>query len=98
MPDMDEAMARLEHVLSTARQAEQRTAEWSTRHHVGRADEGRIVATANAVGTLVALEISPLSRKRLNAIRLADEILAAISKAEQSAAESRDALLRSLQP
>ncbi|PZG17898.1 YbaB/EbfC family nucleoid-associated protein [Nonomuraea aridisoli] len=96
MREMDEAMARLEHLISTARQAEERAAEWSTRWHVGRADEGRIVATADALGTLVALEISPLSRKRLDARQLADEILAAVTKAEQSAAASQDELLRGL--
>lgn len=98
MGDMDEAMARLEHLISTARQAEERTAEWSARRHVGRADDGRVVATADALGTLVALEISPVSRKRLDARRLADEILVAVTKAEQSAAESRDELLRGLHP
>ncbi|WP_246074735.1 YbaB/EbfC family nucleoid-associated protein [Nonomuraea terrae] len=93
---MDEATARLEHLVSTARRAEEMAAEWSTRRHVGRADEGRIVATTDAVGALVTLEISPLSRKRLDARRLADEILAAVTKAEQAAAASQDELLRGL--
>ncbi|MGW0801892.1 YbaB/EbfC family nucleoid-associated protein [Nonomuraea sp. NPDC002799] len=90
---MHEAMARLERLVATARRAEEMVSEWSSRQFVGRADEGRIVATADALGTLVALEISTVSRRRLDARRLADEILAAVVKAEQAAADSKDDLM-----
>ncbi|WP_223167048.1 YbaB/EbfC family nucleoid-associated protein [Nonomuraea sp. SYSU D8015] len=95
---MDELMERLEAITAAGRRAEEMTAEWSTRQFVGRADEGRIVATADALGTLTKLEISPLSRKRLDARRLADEIVAAVSKAEEAAAAAKDELMSNLRP
>jgi DNA-binding protein YbaB len=95
---MDELMARLEQIAATARRAEELAAEWSAREFVGRADEGRIVATTDALGTLVKLEISPLSRKRLDARRLADEIVAAVVMAEDAAAAAKDRLMSTAHP
>ncbi|TMR07579.1 hypothetical protein ETD86_51500 [Nonomuraea turkmeniaca] len=98
MREMEEAMARLEEIVASARRAEEAAAEWSARQFVGRADEGRIVATTNALGVLVELEIHPLSRKRLDARRLADEITAAVVKAEEAAAAAKDGLMNGLRP
>jgi DNA-binding protein YbaB len=95
---MDEAMARLEAIIASAERAEEKAAEWRVRQFVGRADQGRIVATANALGVLVNLEIHPLSRRRLDARRLADEITAAIVKAEEAAVAARDELTNGLRP
>ncbi|SDH82535.1 YbaB/EbfC family nucleoid-associated protein [Nonomuraea jiangxiensis] len=96
MQEMYEAMARLDQLVAAAGRAEEMVAEWSARQFVGRADEGRIVATTDALGALLTLEISPLSRKRLDARRLADEILAAVVRAEQAAAASKDELMTGL--
>jgi DNA-binding protein YbaB len=96
--EMDELMARLDQIASAARRAEEKAAEWSARQFVGRADEGRIVATTDALGALIELEISPMSRKRLDARRLADEILAAVTKAEDAAAAAKDELMSGLRP
>lgn len=85
MGDMDEAMARLDEILSSARRAEETAAQWSARRFTGRADGGRIVATTDALGVLLDLSIHPLSRSRLDARRLADEILSAITRAERDA-------------
>ncbi|HEX4812433.1 MAG TPA: YbaB/EbfC family nucleoid-associated protein [Nonomuraea sp.] len=90
---MDELMARLEAIAETARRAEEMAAEWSTRRFVGRADEGRVIATTDALGTLLDLQISPLSRARLDPRRLADEITTAITKAEEAAATAMKDLL-----
>ncbi|WP_240777089.1 YbaB/EbfC family nucleoid-associated protein [Nonomuraea basaltis] len=95
---MYDAMARLEELAGKARRAEEIVAEWSARQFVGRAEEGRIVATTDALGTLLTLEISPLSRKRLDATRLADAILAAIAQAEEAAAASKGQLMNTLHP
>ncbi|MCF6476526.1 YbaB/EbfC family nucleoid-associated protein [Nonomuraea sp. MG754425] len=92
MREMQEAMARLEALAASARQAEERAAEWSVRRFTGRADEGRIVATVDALGVLAELEIHPLSRRRLDARRLGDEILNAIVRAEEAAAIAKDEL------
>lgn len=96
--EMRELMERLDAVVASARRAEERAAEWSARQFVGRADEGRIVARTDALGTLVALDIHPLSRKRLDARRLADEITAAVIMAEQAATAARDELMNGPRP
>ncbi|MEV4069336.1 YbaB/EbfC family nucleoid-associated protein [Nonomuraea fuscirosea] len=96
--EVRELMERLDAVVASARRAEERAAEWSSRQFVGRADEGRIVARTDALGTLVALEIHPLSRKRLDARRLADEITAAVVMAERAATDARDELMNAPRP
>ncbi|MEV4084654.1 YbaB/EbfC family nucleoid-associated protein [Nonomuraea fuscirosea] len=96
--EVRELMERLDAVVASARRAEERAAEWSARQFVGRADEGRIVARTDALGTLVALEIHPLSRKRLDARRLADEITAAVVMAERAATDARDELMNAPRP
>ncbi|TXK36012.1 YbaB/EbfC family nucleoid-associated protein [Nonomuraea sp. C10] len=96
MREMEEAMARLDELVSTARRAEEAAAEWSARRFTGRADEGRVVATTDALGVLLDLRIHPVSRSRLDARRLADEILAAITRAEEEAENARSRLLPGL--
>jgi DNA-binding protein YbaB len=95
---MEEAQARLEALIATAERAEARVEAWSAAEFSGRADEGGIVAVTDALGTLTRLEISPRSRRRLDATNLAAAILAAITTAEEAAATSRDALLADLHP
>ena len=48
------------------------------------------------VGVLLDLRIHPVSRSRLDARRLADEILAAITRAEEEAENARSRLLPGL--
>ncbi|MEV0353926.1 YbaB/EbfC family nucleoid-associated protein [Nonomuraea sp. NPDC050680] len=96
MEGMEEAQARLEALIAAAEQAEARVEEWSAAEFAGVADEGGIVAVTDAIGTITRLEISPRSRRRLDATGLAAAILAAITTAEEAAAASRDALLGSL--
>ncbi|MEU7830090.1 YbaB/EbfC family nucleoid-associated protein [Nonomuraea sp. NPDC049129] len=96
MEGMEEAQARLEALIAAAEQAEARVEEWSAAEFAGVADEGGIVAVTDALGTITRLEISPRSRRRLDATSLAAAILAAITTAEEAAAASRDALLGSL--
>lgn len=92
MREMEEAMARLDELISSARRAEEAVAEWSARRFTGTADQGRIVATTDALGILLDLRIHPLSRSRLDARRLADEILSAITRAERDAASAMPGL------
>ncbi|MER7363345.1 YbaB/EbfC family nucleoid-associated protein [Nonomuraea wenchangensis] len=96
MRELDEAMARLEALMAGARQAEEAVAEWSARRFTGRADEGRIEATTDALGVLLDLRIHPLSRARLDARRLADAITSAIARAEEAAEAARNALMPGL--
>ncbi|MFG1941920.1 YbaB/EbfC family nucleoid-associated protein [Nonomuraea sp. NPDC048826] len=90
---MEEAMARLEELIATARRAERAAAEWRARRFTGRADEGRVVAVTDALGTLLDLRVHPLTRSRADARRLADAILAAITAAEDQAEAARTGLL-----
>ncbi|HUR01998.1 MAG TPA: YbaB/EbfC family nucleoid-associated protein [Nonomuraea sp.] len=96
MEGMEEAQARLEALIAAAEQAEARVEEWSAAEFAGEADEGGIVAVTDALGTITRLEISPRSRRRLDATGLAAAILAAITTAEEAAAASRDGLLGDL--
>lgn len=96
MEDMEEAQARLEALFAAAERAEARAEEWSAAEFVGQADEGKIVAVTDALGVLKRLEISPWSRKRLDATGLADAIFAAITTAEEAAAAAKDAMLAEL--
>ncbi|MCA2220885.1 YbaB/EbfC family nucleoid-associated protein [Nonomuraea aurantiaca] len=96
MEGMEEAQARLAALIAAAEQAEARVEEWSAAEFAGVADEGGIVAVTDALGTITRLEISPRSRRRLDATGLAAAILAAITTAEEAAVASRDALLGSL--
>ncbi|MBB6350663.1 YbaB/EbfC family nucleoid-associated protein [Nonomuraea muscovyensis] len=96
MEDLNEAQARLDALIAAAERAEARVEEWSAGEFTGRADEGGIVATADALGVLVRLEISPRSRRRLDATGLADAILAAVTAAEEAAAAVRDELMADL--
>ncbi|MGN9786410.1 YbaB/EbfC family nucleoid-associated protein [Nonomuraea sp. ZG12] len=95
---MEDAQARLEALIAAAERAEARAEEWSAAEFSGRADQGGIVAVTDALGTLKRLEISPRSRRRLDATNLAAAILAAITTAEEAAATSRTALLADLHP
>ncbi|MEV0617195.1 YbaB/EbfC family nucleoid-associated protein [Nonomuraea sp. NPDC050404] len=94
--EMQELMDRLEAIVAAGRRAEEKAAEWSARQFVGRADDGRIVARTDALGTLIELEIHPMSRKRLDARRLADEITAAVAQAEEAASAAKDELMNGL--
>ncbi|MEU8247155.1 YbaB/EbfC family nucleoid-associated protein [Nonomuraea sp. NPDC048916] len=98
MEEISDAQARLDELLAAAERAEKLVEEWSTREFTGHADDGRIVATADPLGALVGLEISPLSRRRLDATGLADAILAAIRAAEKAASAAKDELMNDLNP
>lgn len=89
MREMEEAMARLGELVAAARRAEEAVARWRDRQFTGKADEGRITATTDALGTLIGLRIHPVSRSRLDARGLAGEILTAITSAEEAAERAR---------
>ncbi|GGO83005.1 YbaB/EbfC family nucleoid-associated protein [Nonomuraea cavernae] len=98
MDEITDAQARLDELIAAAERAEARVEEWSARTFTGQADDGRITATTDFLGVLVSLEISPLSRRRLDATALADAILAAINAAEEAAAAAKDELMDDLRP
>ncbi|WP_244312288.1 YbaB/EbfC family nucleoid-associated protein [Microbispora hainanensis] len=91
---MRELRARMERLTAAAALMDERVAEWSTREHTGRADEGRITATVDAVGTLRALDIHPLSMRRLDGRALAEAVLTAVRRAEASAEAAKEEMLR----
>ncbi|MEO3793263.1 YbaB/EbfC family nucleoid-associated protein [Nonomuraea sp. B10E15] len=93
---MEEAQARLDALIAAAERAEARVEEWTAAEFTGRADRGGIVAVTDALGVLTRLEISPRSRRKLDAANLADAIFAAITTAEEAAAAARDKFLADL--
>ncbi|WP_113700927.1 YbaB/EbfC family nucleoid-associated protein [Nonomuraea lactucae] len=96
MEEIRDAQVRLDELAAAAERAEAMVEEWSVREFAGRADDGGIVATAGVLGTLLRLEISPLSRRRLDATGLADAILAAVVAAEEAAADAKEELTAGL--
>ncbi|MFF4123990.1 Conserved DNA-binding protein YbaB [Microbispora rosea] len=91
---MRELRTRMERLTAAAALMDELATEWSTREHTGRADEGRITATVDAVGTLRALEIHPLSMRRLDGRALAEAVLTAVRRAEAAAEAAKEDLLR----
>ncbi|MFD1931562.1 MULTISPECIES: YbaB/EbfC family nucleoid-associated protein [Nonomuraea] len=93
---MEAAQARLDDLVTLADRADDMVDRWSAGEFTASADEGRIVATTDALGSLLSLDISPVSRRRLDAVELADAILTAVVAAEDAAAASKDELMEDL--
>nr|WP_229805969.1 YbaB/EbfC family nucleoid-associated protein [Microbispora rosea] len=91
---MRELQARMERLSAAAARLEELAAEWGAREHAGSADGGRITATVDAVGTLRALDIHPLSMRRLDSRSLARAVVTAVRRAEEAAEAAKDELLR----
>ncbi|MFI6500356.1 hypothetical protein [Nonomuraea typhae] len=96
MDDMHLMQARLDELIAAGERAETLVEEWNTRRHTAGADHGRIVAVTDALGTLVSLDISPLSRRNLDAVQMADALMKAISGAEEAAAAAHADLMDGL--
>ena len=64
---------------------------------IGCADRGGVVATVDAAGTLVALEVSSLSKRRNDGSDARGRGGRAVHAAEQVAAEAKEAMMRELE-
>ncbi|MEV4892479.1 YbaB/EbfC family nucleoid-associated protein [Nonomuraea sp. NPDC055795] len=69
---------------------------WSSRTFTAASAEGGVVATVDAAGTLLALDISALSKRRYDGVSLADAVVVAVHAAEETAAEAKAAMLAEL--
>ncbi|KAB8186550.1 hypothetical protein FH610_007115 [Microbispora catharanthi] len=94
MDEMRELRARMERLTAAAAWMDELATEWSTREYTGGADEGRITATVDAVGTLRAVGIHPLSMRRLDSRALAEAVLKAVRRAEAAAEAAKEEMLR----
>ncbi|MGI5161063.1 YbaB/EbfC family nucleoid-associated protein [Microbispora sp. CA-102843] len=94
MDEMRELRARMERLADAAALMDELATEWSTREYTGRADEGRITAIVDAVGTLRTVDIHPLSMRRLDSRALAEAVLKAVRRAEAAAEASKEEMLR----
>jgi DNA-binding protein YbaB len=93
MDDLRKLAERMEAMSATAETIAQ---EWSERRFIGSADRGGVVATVDAAGALVALEVSSLSKRRNDGRTLGDAAVAAVHAAEQAAVEAKEAMMREL--
>ncbi|MEU6407434.1 YbaB/EbfC family nucleoid-associated protein [Microbispora sp. NPDC046933] len=91
---MRELRARMERLEAAAALMDELATEWITREYAGRADEGRVTATVDAVGTLLALDIHPLSMRRLDSRSLAEAVVTAVRRAEAAAEAAKEQMLR----
>jgi DNA-binding protein YbaB len=70
--------------------------EWSGRRFHGTADEGRVVATVDALGSLLDLEVHVLSKRRLDGVSLGEAVVTAVGAAEEAAARAKDEMMHGL--
>lgn len=94
MDELSGLRALTERLSAVAARMDELAAEWSTRQYAGRADEGRVTATVDAVGTLRSLDIHPLSMRRLDSRSLAEAVVTAVRRAEAAAEAAKEELLR----
>lgn len=94
--ETDELLAYMEQLTKATAQMEAAVEEWSTREFTGSADEGRIVATVDAVGSLLRLDIGALSKRRLDGVTLGDAVVVAVHAAEAAAASAKDEMMHGL--
>ncbi|GAA2300548.1 hypothetical protein GCM10010149_57040 [Nonomuraea roseoviolacea subsp. roseoviolacea] len=93
---LTEQLERLEQRSATLAEVGAAVEQWARREFTGKVDQGGIVATVDASGNLLALDISGLSRRRHDGVTLGDAVLAAVHAAEQAAAEARTTMMRDL--
>ncbi|MEU0566631.1 YbaB/EbfC family nucleoid-associated protein [Nonomuraea sp. NPDC005983] len=93
---MDELRMLSEQLERMSAEAEAVVAEWGAREFTGSADDGGVVATVDAAGTLLALDVSQLSKRRHDGVTLGDAVVAAVHAAEQAAAEAKTTMMRDL--
>lgn len=86
----------LEQLPRVAEQMEALVEEWSAREFTGAADDGRVVATVNAVGALLRIDIHVLSKRRLDNVSLAEAAVSAVHAAEAAAAEAKAEMMHAL--
>ncbi|RJL30033.1 YbaB/EbfC family nucleoid-associated protein [Bailinhaonella thermotolerans] len=98
MTEEEELWARLDAMARAARDFEERVGEWGASEFTGTADEGRIVATVNAMGVLLRLDVHVLSKRRLDGVRLGDAVVEAVNAAEAAADEARRAMTHAFRP
>lgn len=89
----DEMFSRLPAFLE---QVETTVAGWMGQEFTGTADEERIIATVDAMGSLAYIEVSSLSVRRLDNLSLGDAIVAAVHAAEATAEQAKAQMLGSL--
>lgn len=96
MDEMNELRRLAEQMSAASAEIEAAVAEWGARQFTGTADRGGVVATVDAVGNLLALDISVLSKRRHDGVTLGDAVVVAIHAAEQAAAEAKNAMTSGL--
>ncbi|WP_219504339.1 YbaB/EbfC family nucleoid-associated protein [Nonomuraea ceibae] len=92
----EELRNQAEQLAGATARIEEIVAAWSTRTFTGSADSGGVVATVDAAGGLLSVDISVVSKRRHDGVTLGDAIVAAVRAAENAAAESQDAMTREL--
>ncbi|MFB4292807.1 YbaB/EbfC family nucleoid-associated protein [Nonomuraea sp. ATR24] len=92
----EELRNQAEQLAGATSRIEEIVAAWSTRTFTGSADSGGVVATVDAAGGLLSVDISVVSKRRHDGVTLSDAIVAAVRAAENAAAESQDAMTREL--
>ncbi|GAA3470093.1 YbaB/EbfC family nucleoid-associated protein [Nonomuraea roseola] len=96
MDELDELRRLTELLSKDSGEADAAVSAWSTQQYTGTADHDGVVATVDAVGNLVALDISVVSKRRLDGVTLGDAVVAAVHAAEKAAATAKATMLENL--
>lgn len=83
----------MDNIADFADQVQSAVNDWQKMEFTGTADKGRIVARANAIGGLTAIDIHVLSKRQLDNISLGEAITSAVNAAEEAAKEGQAELM-----
>ncbi|WP_433251323.1 YbaB/EbfC family nucleoid-associated protein [Streptosporangium sp. CA-135522] len=86
-----------ERLAETSARIGETMAAWASLRFTGTAADGGVVATVDTTGNLLALDISVVSKRRLDGVTLGDAVVKAIRAAERAAAESEATMTRELE-
>ncbi|GGP02531.1 YbaB/EbfC family nucleoid-associated protein [Nonomuraea glycinis] len=97
MDEMRELRMLAERLAGASARIDPIVEEWSARTFTGSAAGGGVVATVDPAGTLLALDISELSKRRHDGVTLGDAVVQAVHAAERVAERAKAAMMRELE-
>jgi DNA-binding protein YbaB len=97
MDEMRELRMLAEQLAGASARIDPIVEDWSARTFTGAAAGGGVVATVDAAGTLLALDISALSKRRHDGVTLGDAVVAAVHAAERVAAQAKAVMMGELE-
>ncbi|MFI6909413.1 YbaB/EbfC family nucleoid-associated protein [Nonomuraea sp. NPDC050394] len=89
MDEMWEPRTSAEQLAAASAKIDPIVESWIARTFTATSADGGVVATVDAAGSLLSLDISALSKRRYDSVTLADAVVAAVHAAEAMAAQAK---------